>query len=167
MPPSGPAYGRISTYFSKRLVVLMQYFAAQASTLPDRHDSGQRARLSRANRSGTAQLWTRHVAVSRAPGPQNHQSPQLVPRRISRVGCEATRPSMHCQADPEIRFEYTTPRIRITPKDLEGTRLANAKTLHFICSPSRALAIMSEVEEGWKPITIYEPIPVCTAVPTL
>ena len=80
---------------------------------------------------------------------------------------EATRLLMYSPADPEIRFEYTTPRIRITPKDLEGTRLANAKTLHFICSPTRALAIMSEVEEGWEPTTIYEPIPVCSAIPTL
>ncbi|KAF9485382.1 Ribokinase-like protein [Pholiota conissans] len=60
----------------------------------------------------------------------------------------------------ELRgFEYTTPRIRITPKDLEGTPLAKAKILHFICSPNRASAIMAEVEEGWNPITVYEPIP--------
>ncbi|KAF8204950.1 Ribokinase-like protein [Pholiota molesta] len=56
-------------------------------------------------------------------------------------------------------FEYTTPRIRITPNDFKGTPLAKAKILHFICSPDRALAIMSEVEDGWKPLTVYEPIP--------
>ncbi|KAJ7095176.1 Ribokinase-like protein [Mycena belliarum] len=58
-------------------------------------------------------------------------------------------------------FDYITPRIRITPKDLEGTRLEKPTTLHFICSPSRASAIMSEVQEipAWNPTVIYEPIP--------
>ncbi|KAJ6629207.1 Ribokinase-like protein [Mycena sp. CBHHK59/15] len=58
-------------------------------------------------------------------------------------------------------FNYLTPRIRITPHDLEGTRLARSNTLHFICSPSRASVIMSEVQQidGWSPTTIYEPIP--------
>ncbi|KAJ7368102.1 Ribokinase-like protein [Mycena albidolilacea] len=58
-------------------------------------------------------------------------------------------------------FDYITPRIRITPKDLQGTRLENSTTLHFICSPSRASTIMSEVQQmpGWNPTVIYEPIP--------
>ncbi|TFK56064.1 Ribokinase-like protein [Heliocybe sulcata] len=58
-------------------------------------------------------------------------------------------------------FKYLTPRIRITPRDLTGTPLARPTTLHFICSPSRALEITSEVREerDWDPITIYEPIP--------
>ncbi|TDL29323.1 Ribokinase-like protein [Rickenella mellea] len=58
-------------------------------------------------------------------------------------------------------FQYLTPRIRITPNDLHGTRLAEAKNLHFICSPSRAMDIMNEVQKtgNWEPITIYEPIP--------
>ncbi|KAJ7228851.1 Ribokinase-like protein [Mycena pura] len=58
-------------------------------------------------------------------------------------------------------FNYLTPRIRITPQDLQGTRLAKSATLHFICSPSRASAIMAEVrqEPGWNPTVIYEPIP--------
>ncbi|KDQ64817.1 hypothetical protein JAAARDRAFT_64637 [Jaapia argillacea MUCL 33604] len=58
-------------------------------------------------------------------------------------------------------FEYLTPRIRITPHDLVNTRLERSRILHFICSPSRAAAIMSEVQaiDGWLPITIYEPIP--------
>lgn len=56
-------------------------------------------------------------------------------------------------------FEYIAPRIRLTPKDLEGTKLEKPKILHFICSPSRALAISSEVGGAWKPITIFEPIP--------
>ncbi|KAJ7699867.1 Ribokinase-like protein [Mycena rosella] len=58
-------------------------------------------------------------------------------------------------------FDYITPRIRITPNDLQGTRLEKPTTLHFICSPSRASAIMSEVQQipGWNPTVIYEPIP--------
>ncbi|KAF9246977.1 Ribokinase-like protein [Melanogaster broomeanus] len=58
-------------------------------------------------------------------------------------------------------FGYLTPRIRLTPRDLHGTRLVRPTTLHFICSPTRALEIISEVEQldGWKPILIYEPIP--------
>ncbi|KAK7060309.1 hypothetical protein VNI00_001074 [Paramarasmius palmivorus] len=59
-------------------------------------------------------------------------------------------------------FKYLTPRMRITPRDLEKTRFEKPKMLHFICSPSRASAIMSEVKEvkDWRPITIYEPIPI-------
>ncbi|KAJ3803113.1 Ribokinase-like protein [Lentinula aff. detonsa] len=58
-------------------------------------------------------------------------------------------------------FEYLTPRIRITPRDLSNTKLDRPKMLHFICSPARAFAILSEAkeQEEWSPITIYEPIP--------
>ncbi|KAL1761399.1 Ribokinase-like protein [Schizophyllum commune] len=58
-------------------------------------------------------------------------------------------------------FEYLTPRIRITPRDLRGTRIEQPEILHFICSPTRASVIMSEVREtpDWHPTTIYEPIP--------
>ncbi|KAH6915139.1 Ribokinase-like protein [Coprinopsis sp. MPI-PUGE-AT-0042] len=58
-------------------------------------------------------------------------------------------------------FEYTTPRIRITPKDLPPLGIEKPQTLHFICSPTRAAAIISEVKQvgGWSPLTIYEPIP--------
>lgn len=57
--------------------------------------------------------------------------------------------------------QYLTPRIRITPRDLHGTRFAWPAVLHLICSPTRALQIMSEAKQvdGWKPITIHEPIP--------
>ncbi|KAF5370016.1 hypothetical protein D9758_001261 [Tetrapyrgos nigripes] len=53
-------------------------------------------------------------------------------------------------------------KIRITPRDLNGTKLEQPRNLHFICSPSRASVIMSEVNSvpGWNPTTIYEPIPV-------
>jgi len=60
-------------------------------------------------------------------------------------------------------FAYLTPRIRIMPKNLTNTKLAQPAVLHFICSPARAASILSEVREvdGWFPTTIYEPIPVC------
>ncbi|KAF8633672.1 hypothetical protein AX15_001283 [Amanita polypyramis BW_CC] len=58
-------------------------------------------------------------------------------------------------------FQYLTPKIRITPRDLLQTRLARPKALHFICSPTRASTIISEIHEigRWSPLTIYEPIP--------
>ncbi|KAJ4492943.1 Ribokinase-like protein [Lentinula edodes] len=58
-------------------------------------------------------------------------------------------------------FEYLTPRIRITPRDLTDTALDRPRMLHIICSPLRASTIISEAEEveGWNPLTIYEPIP--------
>lgn len=61
------------------------------------------------------------------------------------------------------RFRYLTPRIRLTPTDLRGTRLENPSTLHFICSPARASTIMQEIlaVPDWRPLTLFEPIPVC------
>ncbi|OAX40659.1 Ribokinase-like protein [Rhizopogon vinicolor AM-OR11-026] len=58
-------------------------------------------------------------------------------------------------------YEYITPRIRLTPHDLAGTRLSRPASVHFICSPKRALQILSEIQEieGWNPTTIFEPIP--------
>ncbi|KAG0705445.1 Ribokinase-like protein [Suillus ampliporus] len=58
-------------------------------------------------------------------------------------------------------FEYITPRIRLTPRDLVGTRLMRPASVHFICSPKRAHEIISEIQgiEGWNPTTIFEPIP--------
>ncbi|KZP24669.1 Ribokinase-like protein [Athelia psychrophila] len=58
-------------------------------------------------------------------------------------------------------FEYLTPRIRLSPRDLRGTLLERATTLHLVCSPSRAADIVSEIREinGWHPTTIFEPIP--------
>jgi hypothetical protein len=63
-------------------------------------------------------------------------------------------------------FQYLTPRIRITPCDLSDTPLSRPTTLHFICSPTRAAVIMSQVAqvEGWSPVSIYEPIPVRSSI---
>ena len=61
------------------------------------------------------------------------------------------------------RLQYLTPRVRITPRDLDGTKLSRPRAVHFICSPLRAAVIMSQVREieDWDPVTIYEPVPVC------
>ncbi|KAI9466751.1 Ribokinase-like protein [Lactarius psammicola] len=58
-------------------------------------------------------------------------------------------------------FQYLTPRMRITPRDLIETSLFRPATLHFICSPTRAAVIVSQVAEveDWSPISVYEPIP--------
>ncbi|KAI6106739.1 Ribokinase-like protein, partial [Pisolithus croceorrhizus] len=58
-------------------------------------------------------------------------------------------------------FQYLTPRVRLTPRDLHGAGFAWPKALHLVCSPTRALEIISEVDEihGWEPTMIFEPIP--------
>ncbi|CAE6522159.1 unnamed protein product [Rhizoctonia solani] len=66
----------------------------------------------------------------------------------------------------ELRdFDYLTPRIRLTPKDLLGTPLESPRQIHFVCSPTRAAQIMHDVDtfgpKDWEPFTIYEPIPIC------
>ncbi|CAE7168703.1 unnamed protein product [Rhizoctonia solani] len=65
----------------------------------------------------------------------------------------------------ELRdFDYLTPRIRLTPKDLTGTPLESPRQVHFVCSPARAAQIMRDADtygaKDWKPFTIYEPIPI-------
>jgi len=72
-----------------------------------------------------------------------------------------TTRALNCYRGEHRSFEYKTPRIRLTPADLEGTKMARPKMLHFVCSPTRALSIISEVDATWEPIIIYEPIPVC------
>ncbi len=66
------------------------------------------------------------------------------------------------------RFQYLTPRVRITPGDLYETRISRPRMLHFVCSPIRAAVIMTQVHEigNWDPVTIYEPIPVCISAYT-
>ncbi|KAF7352957.1 Ribokinase-like protein [Mycena venus] len=96
--------------------------------------------------------------------------PSSMERKLAEFGqemwCYRDQPSGTTRALNTYRgdhrsFDYITPRIRLTPRDLQGTRLENPTTLHFICSPTRASAIMSEVQHlpGWHPTVIYEPIP--------
>ncbi|KAL0949572.1 hypothetical protein HGRIS_009621 [Hohenbuehelia grisea] len=101
---------------------------------------------------------------------RGHDFPQNIQESLDHFGpemwhfrdqtCGTTR-ALNSYKGDHRDFEYLTPRIRITPKDLDGTRIARPTTLHFICSPTRALSIISEVEEieGWNPRMIYEPIP--------
>lgn len=60
------------------------------------------------------------------------------------------------------RFEYLTSTIQVYPNDLNGKQsFEQPKRLHFVCSPKRALEIISEINsvQNWDPLTIYEPIP--------
>ncbi|KAF8917788.1 Ribokinase-like protein [Mucidula mucida] len=102
---------------------------------------------------------------------RGHDWPSYVQKDLERYGSDIwmfrdqpdakTTRALNSYMGDHRSFDYLTPRIRITPRDLKGTRLAGATRLHFICSPSRASAIMSEVREvpDWDPITIWEPIP--------
>ncbi|KLO15659.1 Ribokinase-like protein [Schizopora paradoxa] len=58
-------------------------------------------------------------------------------------------------------FQYLTPRRRITPNDLTGTKFDRPSNVHFICSPTRAQSIVNEIQSvpEWHPVTIFEPIP--------
>lgn len=60
------------------------------------------------------------------------------------------------------RFNYLTPRVKITPADLRGTKKEKPKTLHFICTPELATEVAAEInaDSSWKPLVVYEPIPV-------
>jgi len=85
--------------------------------------------------------------------------------------CRTTR-ALNLYYGEHRDFRYLTDRIRISPRDINGTKLGRPHSLHFICSPNRAKQILSEVQEmdGWNPAVIYEPIPdSCTpeALPAL
>lgn len=62
-------------------------------------------------------------------------------------------------ADPLPAFQYLNPRRRLEPIDLPSPLLAS-RFLHFVCSPSRALIIHSQLAPlAFDPALIYEPIP--------
>ncbi|EKM59724.1 uncharacterized protein PHACADRAFT_250406 [Phanerochaete carnosa HHB-10118-sp] len=103
---------------------------------------------------------------------RGHDFPEHIQEKLDSYGTEmwmyrddssrgTTRALIEYKGDYQERFQYLTPRIRLTPRDLIGTPLEQPTTMHFICSPSRAQAIVSEIKEfpGWSPRTIYEPIP--------
>ncbi|KAF9468956.1 Ribokinase-like protein [Collybia nuda] len=101
---------------------------------------------------------------------KGHDFPVLIHRELLRYGPDmwnfreqetGTTRALNSYRGDHRNFEYLTPRIRITPRDLSNSKLENCAMLHFICSPTRANAIMSEIHEvnGWAPTTIYEPIP--------
>ncbi|GAA5978112.1 hypothetical protein JCM5350_007399 [Sporobolomyces pararoseus] len=56
-------------------------------------------------------------------------------------------------------FRYLTPRTRLEPQDLPS-EFHSSKYLHFVCSPTRALVIHSQLSSAiWRPSLVYEPIP--------
>lgn len=67
-------------------------------------------------------------------------------------------------AKPPTDFQYLTPRRRLEPIDLPPS-LRRSTHLHFVCSPSRALVIHSQLlpplnaTSTWSPSLVYEPIP--------
>jgi len=99
---------------------------------------------------------------------RGHDFPSSIQQKLDSFGGDmwlfrddnqrATTRALNSYKGENRGFEYLTPRIRLTPRDLTSTKLERPRMLHFICSPSRALNIVSEIE-GWSPTTIYEPIP--------
>lgn len=75
--------------------------------------------------------------------------------------CQTTR-AINAYRGEHRSFEYKSSLPRLSPKDLKGTTFAKPSALHFVCSAARALAITAEIkqEQGWNPVTIYEPIDV-------
>lgn len=65
---------------------------------------------------------------------------------------------------PATDFKYLTPRRRLEPIDLPPS-LRSSTHLHFVCSPTRALVIHSQLlpplnpTPSWSPALVYEPIP--------
>ncbi|GAA5874591.1 hypothetical protein JCM16303_002914 [Sporobolomyces ruberrimus] len=55
-------------------------------------------------------------------------------------------------------FKYLTPRTRLEPQDLPR-QFHTSRYLHFVCSPTRALVIHSQLSSTWQPALVYEPIP--------
>lgn len=52
-----------------------------------------------------------------------------------------------------------TPRTRLEPQDL-SPQFRTSRFLHFVCSPTRALVIASQLTSPeWQPALVYEPIP--------
>ncbi|GJE84589.1 Ribokinase-like protein [Phanerochaete sordida] len=102
---------------------------------------------------------------------RGHDFPEDVQRKLDSFGTEmwmyrddpsrGTTRALNEYKGEYRGFRYLTPRVRLTPRDLIDTPLEQPATIHFICSPARAQAIVSEIKEssGWSPTTIFEPIP--------
>ncbi|GAA5936785.1 hypothetical protein JCM1841_006457 [Sporobolomyces salmonicolor] len=77
---------------------------------------------------------------------------------------EPTTRALNLYTGEHRDFEYLTPRTRLEPKDLPS-QLRTSQYLHFVCSPTRALVIHSQLQPplnptpSWQPTLIYEPIP--------
>ncbi|GAA5862695.1 hypothetical protein JCM8547_003515 [Rhodosporidiobolus lusitaniae] len=77
---------------------------------------------------------------------------------------EPTTRALNLYTGEHRDFEYLTPRTRLEPRDLPS-RLRTSSYLHFVCSPTRALVIHSQLlppfnsTPSWRPKLVYEPIP--------
>lgn len=110
------------------------------------------------------------MVIPRRPGAHYHPSRQHLPGRTKRVSshlcfsviCTKAQKLTGAAGCFHCRFKYLTPRARITPVDLRGTKLERPTVLHLIDSPERTNVIISEIQDtpDWNPVTIYEPIPV-------
>ncbi|KAH8924535.1 Ribokinase-like protein [Atractiella rhizophila] len=87
---------------------------------------------------------------------------------------ETTKALNIYRLDGSRGFQYLTPRRRLSPLDLLSLSPplpSLPRFLHFICSPTRALTIISEISSirgssstkypNWDPVLVYEPIPDC------
>lgn len=63
--------------------------------------------------------------------------------------------------DNEARdFRYMTPKLQVDAKDLlEYPPAANAKCIHFICSPPRLLEFVHELKPQKGQLVLWEPVP--------
>ncbi|BGP25005.1 pfkB family carbohydrate kinase [Rhodotorula toruloides] len=77
---------------------------------------------------------------------------------------EPTTRALNLYTGEHRDFKYLTPRKRLEPKDLPSP-LRTSRVLHFVCSPTRAVSIQSQLQPplnptpDWAPQLIYEPIP--------
>ncbi|GAA5887816.1 hypothetical protein JCM6882_000760 [Rhodosporidiobolus microsporus] len=77
---------------------------------------------------------------------------------------EPTTRALNLYTGEHRDFEYLTPRTRLEPVDLP-LPLRTSQYLHFVCSPTRALVIHSQLlppvnsTREWQPKLVYEPIP--------
>ncbi|KAK3688410.1 hypothetical protein B0T22DRAFT_459360 [Podospora appendiculata] len=67
-------------------------------------------------------------------------------------------------------FRYTTPKLRLTAADLDGTPLLHARAIHIICSPTRCRELVTDIlarrkaaavprDSYTRPLIIWEPVP--------
>ncbi|GAA5831768.1 hypothetical protein JCM5353_006629 [Sporobolomyces roseus] len=73
---------------------------------------------------------------------------------------EETTKALNLYIGQHREFKYLTPRTRLEPIDLP-TSFHSSQFLHFVCSPTRALVIQSQISQmsNWRPSLVYEPIP--------
>ncbi|KAI0699403.1 Ribokinase-like protein [Cytidiella melzeri] len=159
----------------RQLVTLGMFIIDEFTYLNEDGSPTERASSSQIGGGGTyatigARIWLPSSKLGMIVD-RGHDFPEDIERKLDSYGREmwfyrddpsrGTTRALNEYRGEFRGFQYLTPRVRITPKDLANTPYERPATLHFICSPARAATILSEVRavEGWSPITIYEPIP--------